>query len=117
MSTITRLETNQRMSRVVIHNGVVAVGGLTAGDPSQDIKGQTRQVLEKIEGWLAKAGTDKTKLLTAQIWLKDIERDFAGMNEVWDAWAPEGAAPTRATCEAKLARPELLVEIIVTAAV
>jgi enamine deaminase RidA (YjgF/YER057c/UK114 family) len=116
MSTITRIETNQRMSRVVTYNGVVAIGGLTAGDPSQDIKGQTRQVLEKIEAYLAKAGTDKTKLLTAQIWLKDIDRDFAGMNEIWDAWAPAGAAPTRATCEAKLARADLLVEIIVTAA-
>jgi enamine deaminase RidA (YjgF/YER057c/UK114 family) len=117
MSNITRIETNQRMSRVVIHNGTVYIGGLTAGDATQDIQGQTRQVLEKIEAYLAKAGSDKTKMLNAQIWLKDIDRDFAGMNSVWDAWAPEGATPTRATGESKLARPELLVEIIVTAAV
>jgi enamine deaminase RidA (YjgF/YER057c/UK114 family) len=116
MSSITRIETNQRMSRVVIHNGTVYIGGLTAADPSQDIQGQTRSVLEKIDAYLGKAGSDKTKILSAQIWLKDIDRDFAGMNEVWDAWAPEGAAPTRATGESRLARPDLLVEIIITAA-
>lgn len=116
MTDITRIETNQRMSRVVAYNGMVWIGGLTAGDATQDIQGQTRQVLEKIDAYLAKAGTDKTRMLSAQIWLKDIERDFAGMNEVWDAWAPADAAPTRATGESKLARPDLLVEIIVTAA-
>jgi enamine deaminase RidA (YjgF/YER057c/UK114 family) len=116
MSTITRIETSQRLSRVVIHNGTVYLAGLTAADPSQDIQGQTRSVLEKIDSYLAKAGTDKSKILNAQIWLKDIERDFAGMNAIWDAWTPEGAAPARATGESRLARPELLVEIIVTAA-
>lgn len=116
MSNISRIETNQRMSRVVTYNGIVWIGGLTAGDATQDIQGQTRQVLEKIEAYLAKAGTDKTKMLSVQIWLKDIERDFAGMNEVWDAWAPVDATPTRATGESKLARNDLLVEIIVTAA-
>ncbi|MCC2596235.1 RidA family protein [Alcaligenaceae bacterium] len=117
MTNITRLETNERMSRVVIHNGTVLIGGLTASDATQDITGQTRQVLEKIESYLAKAGTDNTKMLSAQIWLKDIERDFAGMNAVWDKWLPEGVAPVRATGESKLARGDLLVEIIVTAAV
>lgn len=116
MSEITRIETNQRMSRVVSFNGMVFIGGLTADDASQDIQGQTRQVLKKIEDYLAKAGTDKTRMLSAQIWLKDIESDFAGMNEVWDAWAPVGDTPTRATGESKLARSNLLVEIIVTAA-
>lgn len=116
MNQISRIETNQRMSRVVSYNGMVFIGGLTADDASQDIQGQTRQVLKKIEDYLAKAGTDKTRMLSAQIWLKDIEADFAGMNEVWDAWAPEGAAPTRATGQSKLARSNLLVEIIVTAA-
>lgn len=116
MSEITRIETNQRMSRVVTYNGIVWVGGLTADDHSQDIQGQTRQVLEKVEAYLEKAGSDKSKMLSVQIWLKDIDRDFAGMNEVWDAWAPAGATPTRATGESKLARSALLVEIIVTAA-
>lgn len=116
MSEIKRIETNERMSRVVIHNGTVLIAGLTAGDATQDIKGQTRQVLDRIDNYLAKAGTDNTRLLSAQIWLKDIDRDFAGMNEVWDAWLPQGVAPTRATGESKLARRDLLVEIIVTAA-
>lgn len=115
MSAITRIETNERMSRVVIHNGTVFLGGLTADDASQDIKGQTQQVLDKINSYLAKVGTDNTRMLSAQIWLKDIERDFAGMNAVWDAWMPKGVAPVRATGESKLARGDLLVEIIVTA--
>jgi enamine deaminase RidA (YjgF/YER057c/UK114 family) len=116
MTDITRIETNERMSRVVTYNGVALIGGLTAGDASQDIKGQTQQVLDKIDAYLAKAGTDNTRMLSAQIWLKDIERDFAGMNEVWDKWLPKGVAPVRATGESKLARGDLLVEIIVTAA-
>lgn len=116
MSEIIRIETSERMSRVVIHNGTVLIGGLTAGDASQDIKGQTQQVLERMDSYLAKAGTDNTRLLSAQIWLKDIERDFAGMNEVWDNWLPPGVAPVRATGESRLARADLLVEIIITAA-
>jgi len=116
MNKVQRIETNQRMSRVVIYNGIAWFAGLTAGDATQDIKGQTQQVLAKVDENLAKAGTDKTKLLAAQIWLKDIERDFSGMNEVWDAWVPTGGAPTRATGESKLARGDLLIEIIITAA-
>jgi len=117
MTDITRIETNARMSRVVISNGTVYVGGLTAGDSTQDIEGQTAQVLEKIESYLAQAGSDKSNMLSAQIWLKDIERDFAGMNKVWDKWLPAGTAPVRATGESKLARDDLLVEIIVVARV
>lgn len=117
MNEIKRMEVGKRMSRIVIHNGTVLLSGVTAPDASQDIKGQTAQVLEKIDGLLAQAGVGKDRLLSAQIWLKDIGRDFSGMNEVWDAWLPEGAAPTRATGESRLAREELLVEIIVTAAV
>jgi len=82
-----------------------------------DIRAQTRDVLDKIEGSLAMAGTDKLRLLTVQIWLKDIDRDFAGMNEVWVEWLPQDAAPTRATCESKLAQPDALIEIVVSAAV
>ncbi|MBO9537830.1 RidA family protein [Herbaspirillum sp.] len=116
MSDIKRIHTNARMSRVVIYNGTVSIGGQTADDRSQDITGQTRQVLAKIDGFLADAGIDKTRLLTAQVWLKDIAADFAGMNAVWDEWTAAGCAPTRATVESKLALPELLVEIAVTAA-
>lgn len=100
-----------------MHNGVAYMTGVTAPGGTLDIQGQTRQVLEKIDTHLAKAGIDKTRMLSVQIWLKDIERDFAGMNEVWDAWVPKGAGPARATGESKLAHPDLLVEILVTAAV
>jgi Putative translation initiation inhibitor, yjgF family len=113
---ITRIDSNERLSRIVIHNGVVHVAGVTASTLDADIQGQTREVLAKIDGYLAQAGTDKSRLLNVQIWLKDIDRDFAGMNAVWGEWADRNNMPTRATCEAKLARPELLVEIIVSAA-
>ncbi len=116
MLEITRIETSQRMSRVVQCNGFTFLGGQTATDRTQDIKGQTAQVLEKIDNFLAKAGLDKTRILSAQVWLSDIQANFAGMNEVWDAWAPEGHAPARATVESRLASPDLLVEITVVAA-
>lgn len=116
MSDIKRIHTNSRMSRVVVHNGTVYIGGQTADDRSQDITGQTQQVLAKIDGFLKDAGVDKSRLLTAQVWVKDIDADFAGMNAVWDSWTAPDCAPTRATVEARLAVPELLVEISVTAA-
>jgi enamine deaminase RidA (YjgF/YER057c/UK114 family) len=113
---IQRIDSNERLSRIVIHNGVVHVAGVTAGDTSGGIEAQTRDVLSRIDGFLRQAGTSKARLLTAQIWLKDIARDFAGMNKAWGEWADRSAMPTRATCEARLAHPELLVEIIVSAA-
>jgi enamine deaminase RidA (YjgF/YER057c/UK114 family) len=116
MSDIKRIHPATRMSRAVVYNGTVSIGGQTADDRSQDVAGQTRQVLAKIDGYLAEAGIDKTRLLTAQIWLRDIESDFASMNSVWDAWVAPDCAPTRATVEAKLAAPDLRVEISVTAA-
>ncbi len=116
MTAIQRIDSNQRLSRIVVHNDVVYVAGVTATDPSGDITAQTKDVLSKIDGYLTQAGTDKSKLLTVQIWLKDIDADFDGMNAVWGEWADKNNMPTRATCEAKLARPELLVEIIVSAA-
>jgi enamine deaminase RidA (YjgF/YER057c/UK114 family) len=117
MNDITRMTTSKRASFIVVHNGTVFLAGITPEDRSQDIRGQTRQVLAKIERLLAEAGTDKSRLLTAQIWVKDIKNDFAGMNEMWDAWTAPGAAPTRATAQCEMAAPEILVEIIVTAAV
>jgi len=117
MTDIVRIATDKRRSRAVVYNGMVFVGGQTADDRSQDIRGQTRQTLAKIEGFLAEAGTDKSRLLTAQIWIKDLARDFAGMNEIWDAWTASGAAPTRATAQCEMGAQDILVEIIVTAAV
>ena len=115
MTTITRHDSNGRFNRIVTHADTVYLSGMTSGVKG-DIVAQTRDVLAKIDSYLAAAGTDKHHLLSVQIWLKDIEADFAGMNSVWAEWAPADALPTRATCEAKLASPELLVEIIVTAA-
>jgi len=116
MSAIKRIATDTRRSRAVVYNGIVFVGGQAADDRTQDIVGQTRQCLEKVEKFLAEAGTDKSNLLTAQIWLKNIGRDFAGMNGVWDGWTAPGNAPTRATAQCEMGAPDVLVEIIVTAA-
>lgn len=117
MNDITRIATDKRRSRAVIYNSIVFIGGQTADDRSQDIRSQTLQTLAKVEKYLAEAGTDKSRLLTAQIWIKDIKNDFAGMNEVWDAWTAPDAAPTRATAQCEMASPDILVEILVTAAV
>jgi len=117
MAEITRIATDNRRSRAVVYNGMVFVGGQTADDRSQDIRGQTLQTLAKIEKFLAEAGTDKSRLLTAQIWIKDLEKDFAAMNEIWDAWTAPGAAPTRATAQCEMGAPDVLVEIVATAAV
>jgi len=117
MGDITRISTDKRRSRAVVYNGIVFVGGQTADDRSQDIRGQTRQTLAKIDKFLAEAGTDKSRLLTAQIWIKDINNDFAGMNEIWDAWTAPNAASTRATAQCEMGASDVLVEIIVTAAV
>lgn len=116
MSEITRIETDTRRSRAVVHNGVVYVGGMAADDRSQDIAGQTEQALARVEKFLAQAGTDKSRLLTAQIWLKNIERDFDAMNKVWNSWTAPDCAPTRATCQCEMGASDVLIEIIVTAA-
>jgi enamine deaminase RidA (YjgF/YER057c/UK114 family) len=113
--SITRIQSGARMSEAVVFNGVVYLAGQVPGDASLDIGGQTRQVLASIDALLASAGTDKSRLLTAQIFLADMG-DFAGMNAEWDAWVSPGNTPTRATVEARLANPRLKVEIVVTAA-
>lgn len=116
MSDIQRYESTPRLSRTVVHNGTVYLAGITSAVRDGDIHVQTKSVLDTIDARLASVGSSKEKILSAQIWLKDIARDFAGLNAVWEAWVPAGAVPARATCEAKLAAPELLVEIIVVAA-
>ena len=113
---IQRIEAGPRMSEASVHNGIVYLAGQVPEDTSLDIEGQTRQVLAAIDALLAQAGSDKTRILRAQIYLADI-LDFAGMNRAWDAWVVAGNAPSRATVEAKLAKPDWKVEIVVTAAV
>jgi enamine deaminase RidA (YjgF/YER057c/UK114 family) len=115
MSSIERIGVGPRMSEAVVVGNLVFLSGEVAEDTTQDAAGQTRQILAQIDETLKKAGTDKTKILKANIWLADMA-DFAKMNEVWDAWVPQGHTPARATVEAKLAAPEYKVEIMVVAA-
>jgi enamine deaminase RidA (YjgF/YER057c/UK114 family) len=114
--SIKRLKVGPRMSQAVIHGSTVYLAGQVASDPVPDVKKQTQQILAGIDELLAAAGTDKTKLLSANIWLADI-RTFADMNSVWDGWVSAGNTPARATVEAKLAGPQYLVEIGVIAAI
>ena len=114
MADIKRIETGNRMSMAVIHNGTVYLAG-QVGKPGESVTDQTREVLAQVDRLLAEAGTDKTRILSAQIWLADMA-DFAEMNAVWDAWVPQGHTPARATGEAKLATPDYKVEVIVVAA-
>jgi len=113
--SITRNHTNTRMSQSVIHDNTVYLAGQVASDSSANITVQTQQVLDKIDTLLAEAGSEKSRILSAQIWLTNIGH-FAEMNQVWDAWVPEGDAPARACIEARLASPDLLVEIGIIAA-
>ncbi len=115
MSSIERFDVGARMSEMAVHGGVVYLAGQVASDASLDITGQTADVLAQIDALLARAGSDKTKILRAQIYIADVA-EFAGMNVAWDAWVPAGHTPPRATVEAKLAKPEWKVEIVVTAA-
>jgi len=114
-AAITRLDQNSRRSRAVIHNGTVYLAGHTADDRSADAAGQTRQVLAKIDEMLAAAGTDKSKALNVTIWLQHMS-DFQAMNQVYDAWIVPGQAPARCCGAVELAAPDILVEIMVTAA-
>lgn len=116
MPDIVRIKTNARRGRAIQFNGTLYVGGTAAHDRASGIVDQTRQALHKIDEILAEAGTNKSRLLSAQIWLKNIEADFSGFNEVWDAWVDPEAMPARATAECKLAADDALVEITVTAA-
>ena len=115
--SITRLGTERRrMSKIVIHNNTVYLCGQVAKDSNDAIKEQTQTMLDKVDDLLEQAGSDRQHILSATIYIKDMQ-DFAQMNEVWDAWVIEGYSPVRACVEASLARPELLVEISVVAAI
>lgn len=113
--TVQRLHTTSRFSEVAISGSLVHLAGQLAENTDLDIRGQTRQTLELIDRLLAEAGSDKSQIMSVLIFLKDIEQDYAAMNEIWDAWVPAGAAPPRTCVEAKLYSPAVLVEMTVTA--
>jgi len=114
---ITRIKSGERMSQAVVHSGIVTTAGQVAQNAKgESVENQTKDILQEIDNLLSEAGTDKSKLLTATIWLADIG-DFAEMNGVWDAWVSPRNAPTRACVESKLASPDFTVEIAITAAV
>ena len=113
---IDRHETGPRMSKAVVHGDTVYLAGIVADAPKgKSTAEQTRSILSQIDGFLAQAGTDKSKLLSANIWIADMA-NFAEMNAVWDAWVSPGNTPARATVEARLASPDNKVEIMVVAA-
>ncbi len=112
---VQRFDVGPRLSEMAVHNGVCYLAGQVAADGTQDITGQTSSVLAQIDALLARAGTDKTKILMCQIFIADLA-DFPGMNAVWEAWVAPGNAPPRATVKAALAKPEWRVEMVVTAA-
>ncbi|MBY4897942.1 RidA family protein [Cupriavidus sp. AU9028] len=112
---IVRLDQNHRRSRAVIAGGMVYLAGQVADDKSGDIVAQTREALGKVDALLAQAGTDKSRAVTAQIWLADMA-DYDGLNAVWDEWVVPGQTPTRCCGRVELADPAFRVEIVVTAA-
>lgn len=116
MTDIKRMHVAARYSDTAVHNGTVYLAGQVATDDSQDITGQTREVLETIDRLLHEVGSDRSRILMTQIFLPDLA-DYAAMNAVWDSWVVAGHAPPRATVQAQLANPKWKIEVIVTAAV
>lgn len=114
--SIRRINVGPRMSQAVVHGNTVFLAGQVAANPNPSVADQTKQILSQIDSLLAEAGTDKTKLVSATIWLADI-RTFDEMNSMWDGWVSAGNTPARATVEAKLAGAKYLVEIAVVAAI
>jgi enamine deaminase RidA (YjgF/YER057c/UK114 family) len=109
------METTDRMSKIVIHHDTVYLCGQVADNGEAPIGPQTETMLAKVEKLLAQAGSGKDQILSATVYLRDM-KDFAQMNAVWDQWVPQGHAPARACVEARLARPDLLVEVSIVAA-
>jgi enamine deaminase RidA (YjgF/YER057c/UK114 family) len=112
---LRRVGVSARYSELAVLNGVVYLGGMVPERGDTDIRGQTEDVLQQVEQWLLRAGSDKSRILRAQIFLTDIA-EIGVMNEVWDAWVVPGTAPPRATVQAALANPAYRIEIVVTAA-
>ena len=115
MKTITRVGTTERMSKIVIHGDTVYLCGQVADNSDAAIGPQTENMLAKVDALLEQAGSGREHILSATVYLRDL-KDFAGMNAIWDQWVPQGHAPARACVEARLARPDLLVEVSITAA-
>jgi enamine deaminase RidA (YjgF/YER057c/UK114 family) len=115
VNMVQRFDVGARLSEMAVHNGVVYLAGQIPEDPKLDIEGQTLQVLETIDRLLARAGTDKRRLLMVQIFLVDL-KDFEGMNRVWDQWVVPGHTPPRATVQANLASSKWRLEVVATAA-
>ena len=113
---IKRLKPGKRLSMATIHGGLVYLAGQVPDDLSGGVEAQAKEVLAKIDALLHEAGTDKSSILNATVWLPNIA-DFADFNKVWDAWVPEGASPARACVEARLANPSIRVEIAAIAAI
>lgn len=116
MSNIEHFDSNPKLSRVVVHQGVAWLSGIVADDCSQDISGQTRQVLTRLEALLASVGSDKSRVLSAQIWMKNMKADVDAMNAEWIEWC-ETPPPARATCQVSFDDPDIRIELIATAAV
>lgn len=112
---IKRFHVGKTLSETAIHNGTIYLAGQIAEDTTHNIEGQTREVLGHIDRLLAEAGSNKTRILMCQIFISDI-KDINGMNAVWNEWVADGNSPPRATVEAKMVKPEILVEMVVTAA-
>jgi enamine deaminase RidA (YjgF/YER057c/UK114 family) len=115
MSTIRRIDPGPRMSEASVLGDRLYLSGMIPEDTAQDITGQVKQALGEIDSLLAKGGSDKSRILSAVIWLADIG-DFAAMNVVWDAWVVPGQTPARATVQARLNDPKMKIEIMVVAA-
>lgn len=113
--TIQRNHPQPRLSASVGYGDLIFLSGQTPISSDQDIRVQTREVLAKVDALLAEAGSDNRHLLSAQVWLKNMAQDFAGFNEEWVAWLPEGHSPARAAVQAEMARPDILVEVMITA--
>lgn len=113
--TIEHIGSTDRMSKIVKHNGTIYLCGQTAGEAEWDITEQTIQCLEKVELLLKEAGSDRDKILSTTIYIRDM-KDFAAMNAVWDSWVADRPKPARACVEARMSRPEILVELSVIAA-
>lgn len=113
--SVQRLHVEKRYSEIAISGTLVHLAGQLASDTSLDIRGQTQQTLATIDNFLKEAGTDKTHIMSVMIFLKDIEQDYAAMNEIWDAWCADIQAPPRTCVEAKLYAPDVLVEMTVVA--